>query len=435
MALGGGSFITQNKVIPGAYINFISKNSSILSMSDRGVASMALELDWGVDDQIFEVTLEDLQKDSLKIFGYEYTSDKLKGLRDLFKSVKKLYCYKLTTGGVKASNDYATAKYCGKRGNDLKIVIKNNVDQSSHYDVMTYLGSELVDTQTVNDKTQLLPNDYVEFKTTTLNLQEQTAGVPLSNGTNGTVNGASHQKYLEKIESYSFNVIGVLSTDDAIKNLYISFVKRLRDDVGSKFQVVMYSKAADYLGVINVKNKVKGDDAASLVYWVTGITAACPINKSNLNRKYDGEFEVEAEFTQTQLEQAILGGEFALHKVGDDIRVLNDINSFTTITDDVGDIYKDNQTIRIIDQFASEIQKIFITKYLGIAPNDKDTQISFWADVVKIFQEFRRMRAIEEFNPDDDIIVNRTGKKTIDVLTALTVIGTVEKLYMTVKVA
>ena len=197
----------------------------------------------------------------------------------------------------------------------------------------------------------------------------------------------------------------------------------------------MYNKAADYLGVINVKNKVKGDDAASLVYWVTGITAACPINKSNLNRKYDGEFEVEAEFTQTQLEQAILGGEFALHKVGDDIRVLNDINSFTTITDDVGDIYKDNQTIRIIDQFASEIQKIFITKYLGIAPNDKDTQISFWADVVKIFQEFRRMRAIEEFNPDDDIIVNRTGKKTIDVLTALTVIGTVEKLYMTVKVA
>ena len=435
MALGGGSFITKNKIIPGAYINFISKNSSNLSMSDRGTASMALELDWGVDDQIFTVTLEDLQKDSLKIFGYEYTNDKLKGLRDLFKSIKKLYCYKLTTGGVKASNDYATAKYCGTRGNDLKIVIKNNVDQGGHFDVMTYLGTELVDIQTVNNKAQLVPNDYVEFKTGTLTLQEQTAGVSLANGTNGTVNGSSHQKYLDKIESYSFNTMGVLSTDDSVKNLYVSFVKRLRDDVGSKFQVVLYKKNADYLGVINVKNKVIGDNEASLVYWVTGITAACPINKSNLNKRYDGEFQVEAEFTQLQLEQAILGGEFALHKVGDDIRVLNDINSFTTITDEVGDIYKDNQTIRVIDQCAIEVQKIFISKYLGIAPNDADTRISFWADMVKIFQGFRRMRAIEEFDPDHDIIVNSVGKKSIEILAALSVIGTLEKLYMTVKVS
>ena len=59
MALGGGSFITQNKVLPGAYINFVSVASASATLSDRGVVTMPLELDWGVEGQIFEVTVAD----------------------------------------------------------------------------------------------------------------------------------------------------------------------------------------------------------------------------------------------------------------------------------------------------------------------------------------------------------------------------------------
>jgi hypothetical protein len=77
MALGGGSFTTQNKDLPGAYINFISKASATATLSDRGIATMPLELDWGVDGDVFEVSNADFQKNSMKIFGYDYTSDKL----------------------------------------------------------------------------------------------------------------------------------------------------------------------------------------------------------------------------------------------------------------------------------------------------------------------------------------------------------------------
>lgn len=45
--LGGGTWITQNKQIPGIYINVISKSRATAEMADRGVAAMALELDWG----------------------------------------------------------------------------------------------------------------------------------------------------------------------------------------------------------------------------------------------------------------------------------------------------------------------------------------------------------------------------------------------------
>lgn len=99
MALGGGTFLVQNKVLPGAYINFVSLAVASATLSDRGIATMPLELDWGITGNVFEVTNEDFQKNSLKIFGYDYTNEKLKGLRDLFRNIKTLYAYRLNGGG------------------------------------------------------------------------------------------------------------------------------------------------------------------------------------------------------------------------------------------------------------------------------------------------------------------------------------------------
>ena len=323
MALGGGSFVTQNKVLPGTYINFVSVASASPIISERGLATMPLELDWGIDNEVFEVTYDDMMKNSIKIFGYDYTHEKLKGLRDLFKNIRILYCYKLTSDGIKASNAFATAKYCGIRGNDLKIVIKVNIDDTSKFDVVTMFDDSVVDTQIVADKEELVSNDYVDFKDNLV--LNATAGVPLVGGSNGTVNGASHQSYLNKIESYSFNAMGVLTTDDTIKSLYSNFCRRLRDEVGNKFQLVIHDCAADYMGVVNVKNRVLGDIESSMVYFTTGLIAGCAVNKSNQNKIYNGEFKVDTNYTQNQLADSILSGEFVYHKVLDDIRVLDDI--------------------------------------------------------------------------------------------------------------
>ena len=94
MALGGGTFTVQNKVLPGSYINFFSAAAASANISDRGVATIPLLLDWGKDDEIIMVTNEDFQKQSNKIFGYAYMDDKMKGLRDLFIGTKILYTYR-----------------------------------------------------------------------------------------------------------------------------------------------------------------------------------------------------------------------------------------------------------------------------------------------------------------------------------------------------
>ena len=347
MALGGGSFTTQNKVLPGTYINFVSAASSTPELSERGIATMPLELDWGKEGSVFTVSSEEFQKNSLTLFGYAYEHEKMKGLRELFRGASTLHAYRLNGGGTKAANDYATAKYSGTRGNDIRIVIQENADNTSMFDVITYLDSVKLDTQTVAKTDELKSNDYVDFKSGAV--LAKTAAKPLTGGTNGTVDGKSYQNYADRIESYTFNTMGVVTTDETVKNMFVSFVKRMRDEVGIKFQVVLYQCAADYMGVIDVKNKVEEESwpESALVYWVTGAECGCMVNKSCQNKKYDGEFNVNTVYTQSELQTAIKAGEFVLHNVNSDIRVLEDINSMVTETDACGDIFKDNQTIRV----------------------------------------------------------------------------------------
>lgn len=431
MALGGGTYTAQNKVLPGSYINFISRARASAVLSDRGIATMPLELDWGVEGDVFEVTSADFQKNSQKFFGYAYSDDKMKGLRDLFKNITTLYAYRLNGGGEKATNTYATAKYSGVRGNDIKIVIQKNLDDSSKFDVKTVLGTAVVDVQAVSAITELVANDYVTFKAEAA--LESTAGMPLTGGTNGEVTGESHQNYLDKVEKYSFNAIGVVTTEDGIKTLYENFCKRLREEIGAKFQAIVYTKAADHEGVINVKNKTldEGWSEACLVYWVTGITAGCEINRSNLNKIYDGEFAVDVDYTQAQLIGAIQAGEFTLHQVGSDIRVLEDINSLVTTSDEKGEVFKSNQTIRVIDQIANDDAVLFNTKYLGVVPNDAAGRTSFWVDLVKHRQQLQNIRAIENFTEADVAVRQGDDKKTIVVDGAIQVINAMAKLYMT----
>lgn len=440
MALGGGNFVAQNKKLPGTYINFISASKASTSISDRGVAAIAVELDWGADNEIIEITSSDFNKNTLKTLGYDYASDKLKGLRDLFLNIRKLYLYRLNSGekakatisaGEGKTGVTVTAKYSGTRGNDIRVVVQKNLDDDTKYDVSTYLGTKQVDKQTVSATSGLVDNDFVTFSTT--GELAVTAGSNLTGGTNGTVTGESHQNFLDKLEAYSFNALGCISKESSITNLYTTFTKRLRDEMGIKFQAVVYNNAADYEGVVNVKNRATEDDTA-LIYWVTGVIAGCAINKSNTNKVYDGEYTVEANYTQTELENAIDSGFFVFHKVGDDIRVLKDINSLVTTDADKGSDFKNNQTVRVIDQLAIDVATIFNTNYIGNIPNNESGRLSLWNDIVTIYNQYAQMQAIENFASEDIKVEQGNDKESVTVNGSIQPVNAMEKLYMTIVV-
>lgn len=427
--LGGGTFNAQNKKLPGTYINFASASRASASLSDRGIVAIPLLMDWGAADEVFEVSNEKFVNNSLKIFGYDYSHDKMKGLRDLFKNTKTLYAYRLNGKGTKATNTYAEAKYPGIRGNDLKIIISKNVDDETKFDVKTVLEFKEMDVQTVKNSSELVANDWVTFKSAEL---QETASTPLASGTNGTeVTTSEYQAFLNAIESYSFNALGCPVEDSKINELFVTFTKRMRDEVGAKFQTVVYRKPADYEGVISVENEVTDDvNKASVVYWTTGAQAGCAVNKSLTNTAYDGEFKIKVDYTQSQLADALESGKFIFHNVTGEVRVLEDINTFTSVTDEKSIYFSNNQTIRVIDQIANDVAALFNTKYLGKIPNNASGRISLQSDVVAIHRALEDIQAIENFSADDIVVAQGDTKKSVVLTDKITVINAMSQLYM-----
>ena len=435
MAYGGGVWLSQNKVLPGTYINFASLARATVTLADRGYVAIPLELDWGIDGEVFTIESGEFQKFSNKYFGYSYDSDKLKGLRDLFLNAKTAHIYRLNSG-EKASNKFAEAKYTGTRGNDIKITVLANVDEPTKWDVITLVDNAKVHTQTVAKIDELVENDWVKFKPdATLTA---TTALALTGGTNGNVTGTNYQNALDQFEKYYFNTLGCLSTEKSIISLFVQYTKRMRDEVGVKFQTVVYrGEWADYEGVISVQNKVvdNGEKESSMVYWVTGAEAGCNVNASVSNKEYTGDFTMEFLETQTGLEKGIKAGKFLFHKADGHVMVLTDINTFTSVTVNKNIDFTSNQTMRVLDQIAMDIARVFNKQFNGKVPNDKDGREALWAEITAHHRELLRIRAIENFKDKDVIIEAGNDKKSVLVTDNITPVNCMEKLYMSVIVA
>lgn len=102
MPIGGGTFTTQNKILPGAYINFVSLGS-VVKMGTRGIAALPLELNWGPENKVFSIYAEDFNKTALSVFGYDPTAADILLVREALKRARTLLIYRVNSGGTKAT--------------------------------------------------------------------------------------------------------------------------------------------------------------------------------------------------------------------------------------------------------------------------------------------------------------------------------------------
>ena len=445
MAFGGGTWLTQNKVLPGTYINFTSVSRASATLSDRGVVALPLPLGWGPEDEVFEVTSGDFQRDSLNILGYPFSAPEMLPLRELYRNAKTAFLYRLTGPTTKAACTvsgaaFATAAFGGSRGNALKLVIAANVDNPGAFDVLTYLDGTRVGAQIgVVAPVDLQNNAFCTFNTgATL---EATAGAPFTGGTDGVMSGTAYQDALDKLEPFAFNTLGCVAVDDTTKGLYVQYTKRMRDELGAKFQLVGYRiPAADFEGVISVENavanppkNVPGLSEQGLVYFTLGMQAGCEVNRSCTNRRYDGELTVDANYTQKQLEDGITAGKFMYHMAGGAARVLDDINALVTLSDTKSEIFQSNQTIRVCDQIANDAAVLFNTRYIGVVPNDASGRMSLWNDICKLIQELERLRAVEDFDTKALTLEQGDNKKAVlATLNGLNIVNAMAQLYMAI---
>ena len=97
-------------------------------------------------------------------------------------------------------------------------------------------------------------------------------------------------------------------------------------------------------------------------------------------------------------------------------------------------IFRDNQTIRVIDQIAEDIASIFADYYLGKVPNDLAGRNSLWCDIVKHHEKLMDMRAIEDFKEEDIVVEKGETKRSVVVYDLITPVNAMAQLYMKVTV-
>lgn len=151
--MAGGTWIDQNKVRPGVYINYSSSPATLASMGDRGVVCIAKQLSWGDNEEF--IVIED-PNDCFEKLGYDQLSDELIWLRQLLvgtnrtDGASKLLIWRLACtdeaaatatqtesvtaakAGAVVGNLTCEAVTAGSAGNKLSISVVSN---AGHYDV------------------------------------------------------------------------------------------------------------------------------------------------------------------------------------------------------------------------------------------------------------------------------------------------------------
>ena len=343
--MAGGNWNTQNKVRPGVYINFDSKNTLGLTVGERGVVAICEPMSWGAVGQV--VTVEN-GADTTPYCGYDITAPQARFLNEIFKGTNrtspptKVLLYRpAADSSASATGTVApltvTAKYPGVRGNDITFIVVEDVDNEGTFTVQTVVSGVIKDEQTAKTVSDLTANDWVTFSGT--GALTATAGKTLEGGADGTVSAAAYATFLTSIEPYKFDILIYDGTDATTAAAMVNFVKRLASQNGQYTQLVAanISTPPDDRFTINVVSGVTLNDgteltAAQTCWWVGGAQAGAKYNESLTYARYPGAVKVSPVLTNDQMIATLNAGNLALFEDDGEVKIEWDINSLVSYT-------------------------------------------------------------------------------------------------------
>lgn len=440
--MASGTWTAQNKVRPGAYINFKAVAQPQTTIGDRGVVAIPIAMDWGAEDTVIELLSTDLiDGKSVAKIGYDSSAEQILPIVQALKNCYKALLYRIDTTGSQATATLhetltVTAKYKGVLGNKIAVSIVKNEEK---FDVITTLNGVQKDLQTAKNIEELVPNDYVIFGGT--GALQATAGTNLSSGSNGEVSTANYDKFIEKIQNYSFNTIGVPSKDSESIKKIVEFVIDQRDRVGNKIQAVVYDyKQANHEGIISTDQGFKMGDVevadTAFVCYVAGLTAGSNVNESNTYHVIDGATEIIGMKTNDEIIEALKNGQLVLSATkSGNIVIEKDINTLTSYGNDKSYAFTKNRVIRCLDSINNDIVKIWEDTFVGKVDNDSTGLNLFKTAVISYLNELVSLRGINPFDSDNDVTVEKGADiESVVAEIAITPIDSMEKLYLTVLV-
>lgn len=447
--MAGGTFLSQNKVLPGVYINFSSNQNTGLSVSQRGVVAICEPMSWGPVAQMQTVSYG---ADTTPYCGYSIYTPQAQFLNEIFKGTDRtnppyevlLWRPAATSSAQATATSGAltiTALYPGVRGNDITVSVAADPDNESSFIVKTYVDGVEVDRQTQENIQGLVANDWVTFSGTgALSAQ---VGISLTGGADGTVENAAYSTFLSALEAYDFDIVIYDGTDATTQAAFTSFAERMSNNNGKNCQVVMYNATApDSRFTINLSGDMTGvtlsDGTAltgqKLTWWVGGAEAGAQYDESLTYAVYPDAKTVTPALTTDQISTGVQAGNLYLSNIEGSVRIVQDINSLTTFTQDITAPYQKNRIIRTLSTLANDLSKQFAQGYIGIVDNNDDGRSLFKSAIVGYIREMESNGAITNFSPDDVEVLAGKSIDSIVININIQPVDAVEKIYITVYV-
>lgn len=434
--MAGGKWETQNKVRPGAYLNFETNDLVATGLDSQGTEVIPLMLDWGETGKFIKVGPNTRFKE---LFGKDLGD--LKPIREAFKGTGDVTVYNLNGEGDKATGVSgtftATAVHGGLDGNKITVTVA--VGLNGDTTVRTFFGGERVDSQVVISAADLVPNAYVTF---TGELPIEDATISLTGGVTTPATNDSYSDFAAGLDTQNFKSIALGTDDESVKLLLSLKVKQWRDEEGKNVYLITNGyTAADHEGVVSVKNGVYlGDEfipAKDAVYWL-GAAYANAITNSLTYAEYPGATDCER-LSHEDIVKALQAGHIVYtYNAGadgvDKVVVEQDINTFRSFTPKKNQDFRKGKIVRQMDIVSNNVQHIWSRFFIGKVDNNDDGRNLFKGQVMAVVLDpMVRRGAIEPYDPDDLDFRQGAEKDAVLANMGLKFIDAMEKLYMTVE--
>ncbi|RHW49720.1 phage tail protein [Bombilactobacillus bombi] len=472
----GGTWKTQNKRRPGAYINVIGAKKPKQDTSlGRTLLINSVPLNWGPKG-IIEL---DQSSDFRAQLGAPLNTPDFAVLRETLKGALTVLLLNNNDGQKAQIVDAALpwkfiAKYPGTNGNKLHISIEKDTD-SDRITISTIYGTEIVDQQVIRPETasHLQTNNYIDVEfvgdmqapvTNTKNDDDskksqgasskrsdsKLASLPtsstynLSGGTSQPVTAASIMNNYLETEVYNVATTAGFNVTDPIHQQLVEEIQHLREDEGYKVRGVVPSPGTNdsfnYEGISVVANGVELNDGTKLdetvaAGYFAGASSAAAADKSLTYSEYPDAIAAYPKFNNEQTIRALDAGEIVFTtKRGDRVVVEQDINSLIKFTDNKPQEFSKNRIIRSLDTIVTDTEQTFENSFLGKVNNDSTGRDLFKANRVSYLQKLNDGGVIEDFKAEDISVEAGNDKDAILVNLAVKPLDAMEKLYMTMVV-
>lgn len=217
-----------------------------------------------------------------------------------------------------------------------------------------------------------------------------------------------------------------------------NWVKAMQEEEGKNITAVLTNYVADSQYVINNVQGVTLSDGSTLTAaetgaWIGGVTAGAKITESNTARKFVGAIDVTPRMTKTEMETAIKAGKLILTvDKSQNVTVVADVNSLTSTTQTLGDIMKQNRSVRTACGIREDIGTLWDSNIKGKYNNNEEGRSIFKSALVEYFADLERRGAIQNFSADDITVEAGTAINAVVVTVAVQLVGSMEIAYITV---